>query len=178
MWGVALAAVAVGLSNFAASIGIGMSGVDARLRTRIAVVFGFFEAIMPVVGLLLGRRLADSIGASAAYLGGGLLIAAGGYGIVQARRGSSEAPASPRLGSLVLTGAALSIDNLVIGFALGAYDVPVALAALTIAVVSVAMSLLGLEIGRRLGSSVERWSAEIGGGVLILVGVAIAAGLL
>jgi putative Mn2+ efflux pump MntP len=70
-------------------------------------------------------------------------------------------------------GAALSIDNLVVGFALGTHRVPLIKAALVIAAVSVGMSLVGLEIGRRLGRSVEEWSAEFGGAVLVLVGILI-----
>jgi putative Mn2+ efflux pump MntP len=40
------------------------------------------------------------------------------------------------------------------------------------------MSLLGLELGSRLGQRIERWSEEIGGGVLILVGIALPFGWL
>jgi len=40
------------------------------------------------------------------------------------------------------------------------------------------MSLAGLELGNRLGKRAEAWSEEIGGAVLILVGIAIAAGVL
>ena len=40
------------------------------------------------------------------------------------------------------------------------------------------MSLVGLELGNRLGHRVERWSEEIGGGVLILVGIALLFGWL
>jgi putative Mn2+ efflux pump MntP len=36
------------------------------------------------------------------------------------------------------------------------------------------MSLIGLEVGWRLGRSVEQWSAELGGAVLVLVGILIA----
>jgi putative Mn2+ efflux pump MntP len=174
--GIVLVAIALGLSNFAAAIGIGLSGVDGRLRIRVAIIFGLFEAAMPVLGLLVGHRVADSIGSTASYLGGGLLIATGLYTFVQARRGSSddEVAGSTRSGNLVLTGAALSIDNLVVGFALGAYKVPLVEAAIVIAVVSVGMSLIGLEIGQRLGRSVEQWSGELGGGVLVLVGILIA----
>ena len=177
MSGIVLVAVALGLSNFAAAIGIGLSGVDGRLRLRVAIIFGFFEAAMPLLGLLVGHRVADSVGSASSSLGGGLLIATGLYALVQARRGASdEEPRSTSSGSLVLNGAALSIDNLVVGFALGAYQVPLAVAAIVIAVVSVGMSLIGLEIGRRLGRSVEQWSADLGGGVLVLVGVLIASG--
>jgi putative Mn2+ efflux pump MntP len=176
--GIVLVAVALGLSNFAAAIGIGLSGVDGRLRIRIAIIFGSFEAAMPLLGLLVGHRIAESLGPEAPHLGGGLLIATGLYTFVQARRGASDVAGSTSSGNLVLTGAALSIDNLVVGFALGAYKVPVIEAAIVIAVVSVGMSLVGLEIGRRLGRSVEQWSAELGGAVLVLVGIFIASGVL
>lgn len=179
MLSIVFIATALGLSNFAASIAIGLSGVDSRLRREIILTFGFFEAIMPVIGLLLGQRLAESAGSSASYFGGGLLVLTGVYTFVQAKReGKVAAPRSKRRGALIFTGAALSIDNLVVGFALGAYKVPVALAAVVIAAVSVGMSLFGLELGGRLGASVGRWSAELGGAVLIIVGIAIAFGVL
>ena len=100
------------------------------------------------------------------------------YGLVQAKKRPPDATRPTSWRRLVLTGAGLSIDNLVVGFGLGAQDVSVVVAAVVIAVVSVAMSLVGLELGRQLGSSVEKWSAEIGAGVLVLVGVLIAAGVL
>lgn len=179
MFGLTLLAAALGLSNFAAAIGIGLSGMDARVRVRVALVFGVFEATMPVLGLVLGRQVAGSVGSSSAYVGAGLLMAAGAWTVLQARRKRSEQPrVGVRMGRLVVTGAALSVDNLVVGFALGTHKVSVALSAVVIAVVSVAMSLVGLELGQQLGGVVERWSEEIGGAVLILVGAAIAFGLL
>jgi len=72
----------------------------------------------------------------------------------------------------------VSSDNLAVGFALAVYPVDVWLAALTFGVVSIVMSLVGLEVGHHLGKRVEEWSEEIGGGVLILVGVLIAVGVL
>jgi manganese efflux pump family protein len=175
--GIGLVAVALGLSNFAAAIGIGLAGVDGRLRVRMAIIFGFFEAAMPLLGLLIGHRVADSIGSAASYLGGGLLIATGLHALVQARKQTPEATRPTSTRKLVLTGAALSIDNLVVGFGLGAQDVSVVLAAIVIAVVSVAMSLFGLELGQRFGRSVERWSTELGAGVLVLVGILVATGV-
>ena len=55
-----LVAVSVGLSNFAAAIGIGTGGVDNRIRLRVALVFGLFEAGMPILGLFLGQRFATA----------------------------------------------------------------------------------------------------------------------
>ena len=80
-----LLAVALGLDNLAASIGIGVGGVRGATRVRVAVVFGLFEAGMPVLGLVLGHGLADSLGQAARWLGGAVLIAVGGYGLIHAR---------------------------------------------------------------------------------------------
>ncbi len=57
-----LIAFSLSLSNFAAAIGIGLTGVDTRTRIKTGVAFGFFEALMPIIGLLIGRRIAGHIG--------------------------------------------------------------------------------------------------------------------
>jgi putative Mn2+ efflux pump MntP len=176
-----LAAAAVGLDNLAAAIAIGLSGVDARGRVRIAIVFGIFEAAMPAAGLALGRHVSELIGGTTRYYGGALLVAAGAWAIVNAVRGDpgpAEAGTETRWGRLTLTAFALSIDNLIVGFGLGAIAVPLIAAIATFGVVSVALSLVGLEIGRRLGARVGESSEFVGGTVLVAVGVLIAVGVL
>ncbi len=136
---------------------------------------------MPVIGLLLGRSLVQYLGSVAKPLGGGLLVLAGTYAIGTELLGGDKEPAEDTelsMKRLVLIGIALSIDNLVIGFALGAYHVNIVVAAVIIAVISVALSLLGLEVGRRLGDRLGERAELVGGVVLILVGLAIATGLL
>src|SRR5208282_5841327 len=121
-----LVAVSLGLSNFAAAIGIGVSGVDARTRLRVGLVFGLFEAAMPLLGLLLGHGLAHTLGHAARWIGAVLLIATGMYGLIQAFRhdvSQTSDMATQGLGKLLISGLALSIDNLAVGFALGAYHV-------------------------------------------------------
>jgi manganese efflux pump family protein len=171
-----LVAGSVGADNFAAAIAIGLAGVDRHVRLRIAVVFGLFEAGMPVIGLLVGRGLSGSLGSRAHLVGGGLLILVGLQMAVTSLRSPSGDPgalAGAPLGRLVVLAAALSIDNLVIGFALGARDTPLALAVIVIGAVSVGLSLLGLELGSRLGSEVGHRSGLLGAGVLVAVGTAI-----
>ena len=175
-----LAAISVGLSNFAAAIAIGVSGVSARRRLEVAIVFGVFEVGMPIVGLVLGNHLAHTLGHSAKWVGGGLLMAAGVYGLFAGLKERGEADAPPTgmsPGRLILTGVALSIDNLVVGFALGAYHVSLIVAALLIGVISVGLSLIGLELGARIGERTGGTAEVVGSVVLIAVGAAIAAGV-
>jgi len=185
-----LLAVALGLDNLAATIGIGVGsagGVRGGTRVRIAVVFGLFEAGMPVLGLLLGHGLAASLGQAARWLGGGVLVAFGVVGLIQARREghagvsagalADDGRARPRrTARLLLGGLVLSGDNLAAGFALGAYHAGIVLAATVFGVVSVAMSLAGLELGARIGAAAGERSELVACVLLIVVGAVIAAG--
>jgi manganese efflux pump family protein len=198
-----LLAVAVGLSNFAGAIGIGVSGVTGRLRLRIAVLFGLFEAGMPVLGLVLGHGAASGLGRSAPWLGGALLIAVGLVSLVVAWRGArgaqgSGAGVSAGSGAGVSAGSgagvpagsgswgtwrvlvsavALSLDNLAAGFALGTFRVGLAVAVPVFGVVSVVMSLAGLELGARIGAAAGDRGELIACAMLVGVGAAMAAGV-
>jgi putative Mn2+ efflux pump MntP len=182
-----LIAAALGLDNLAAAIGIGVGGVDGGTRVRIAVVFGLFEAGMPVLGLVLGHGLADSLGQAARWLGGAVLIAVGLWGLVHAWRAPDGAAGSGAgaagsgrqpVGRMLVGGLVLSGDNLAAGFALGAYHTGIVLAAVVFGVVSVAMSLVGLELGARIGAAGGERSELIACALLIVVGVVIAVGVL
>lgn len=183
MLAVLLIALSLGLSNFAASIGIGVTGVDARTRLRVGLIFGLFETAMPIVGLLLGHTLAYTLGHAAHWIGATLLIATGIRSLLQAARSHrtdhsehQAATAKQHTGRLLITGIALSLDNLAVGFALGTYHVGLLLAAVVIGAVSVSLSLVGLELGSRLGAKTGEGGEFIGGFVLVGVGVAIATG--
>jgi putative Mn2+ efflux pump MntP len=180
-----LVAIALGMSNFAASVGIGISGITASTRLRVGVVFGLFETGMPIVGLVIGHHLAHVLGHAAHWIGAALLIITGSYATIQAARsrgkhhGPGPATASgAQTGRLLVTGIALSIDNLAVGFALGTYQVSLIVAVVVIGAVSVSLSLLGLELGDRIGARTGDRGEILGGLVLIGVGIAVAAGVL
>jgi putative Mn2+ efflux pump MntP len=203
-----LIAASLGMSNLAASIAIGVAGVDGRTRLRVGLVFGLFEAGMPVLGLLIGAQVATSLGHAARWIGAGLLIAVGLYTLASAARaGSAQAHfargraaghastaelaaagagsteqtpqiRSPRVSQLLVNGLALSVDNLVIGFALGTYHTSIAVGVIVIGAVSVAMSLIGLELGAGIGRWAGRRGEQLAGVMLICVGIAIASGAL
>jgi putative Mn2+ efflux pump MntP len=217
------------MSNLAASIAIGVSGVDARTRLRVGLVFGAFEAGMPVLGLLIGEQVAASLGHAARWVGAGLLMAVGLYVLASAARagqvqaqahtkvqahkhapvqthelapvqgqgepgrsgeaGSTTDAATREAGSagrvrppgvihLLVSGLALSVDNLVVGFALGTYHTSIAQGVIVIGAVSVAMSLIGLELGAGIGRWAGRRGEQLAGVMLISVGIAIASGAL
>jgi putative Mn2+ efflux pump MntP len=109
-------------------------------------------------------------------------MATGAYALIQAIRADAgddiAAMASHPARRLWLSGLALSIDNLAVGFALGTYPVSLAVAVVVIGAVSVTLSLVGLELGSRLESRIGQGGELIGGLILIGVGIAIAGGVL
>jgi putative Mn2+ efflux pump MntP len=181
-----LVAVSVGLSNAAAAIGIGVGGTDRRTRLRVGIIFGVFEAAMPVIGLLIGHGLASSLGRAADWLAAALLILVGCSNILAGIRARASVrmdvsplptrrPGIPRL---LVSGFALSLDNVAAGFALGSYQVGVLAGVVVFGLVSSAMSLAGLELGARIGSRAGEAGQVIGGVLVAGVGVAIGLGAL
>jgi len=227
----------VGVSNLAASIGIGAGGVTMATRVRVLLTFGLFEAAMPIVGLLIGHSLASDIGREARVLGALLLGGVGAYGIARfvllrirgQERSEQEQPAelAARAGGasgavdgrgdgdgvlqdralqdralqdralqdralqdqarqhrvhqwikIGVSAFALSLDNLIAGFALGSYQMNLITGALVFGIVSIGMSLAGLELGAKLGNWAGDSGELIGGVVLVGVGVAIGTGVL
>ena len=188
-----LVAASVGMSNFGAAIAIGVSGVDARTRLRVGLIFGAFESGMPVLGLIIGDQVAAPLGHAARWTGAALLVVVGGYALIAAARagraprgrdahqsGTAVRPPAGLAGTgrLLLSGLALSLDNLAVGFALGTYTTSIAAGAIIIGAVSVALSLVWLELGARIGAAVGERGEQLAGLVLISVGIAIASGAL
>ena len=172
-----LAAFAVGFGNFAASISIGLSGATRAARLRVGLVFGIFEAGMPLVGLLAGHSAVAALGDWSGITGGILLILIGGWQLIQAlRAGRGVSPTPTSFRRLLVTGFALSLDNLVVGFSLGVQHTSLPEAIVVFGASSVCLSLAGLEIGRRLGQAVEFGAEYLAAAVLVAVGVLVAAG--
>lgn len=176
-----LIGLSVGLDNFAASIAIGLGGVEKSLRFRIAVVFGIFEAIMPIVGIIIGQKLLSIIGGNAKHIGGTMLVATGIYLVISAIRHKDDekvTQASTSWGKLLVAALSISIDNLIIGFGLISNHQSLTLMAIILGGISISLALLGIELGSRLGSKVEEYSEIVSGVVIIAVGLAIGFGIL
>ncbi len=162
--------VAIGANNLAVSLTLGSLG-QARRKWVIVPVFGVFEFSIPLVGLWLGRRWAFQVTDLMAWLPVALIAGLGVMTLVaSATKRVDEKELARRLTSwrgLILLSAGLSVDNLVIGFGLGARDLPPLLVASTISVCSMLFAWMGLILGRTIRRS-WRKVAEVGAGVLLL----------
>lgn len=172
-----LIVIAVGLAMdaTAVSLGAGAGGRAAGWRAafRLAFHFGLFQALMPLLGWLAGRGLAGLLQAVDHWIAFGLLLVVGGRmvwgGLHPEPAAAAEARRrDPSRGwSLVALSVATSIDAFAVGLGLAMLDVAIWVPVALIGVITAAMSLSGLLLGRVLSAA---WGprAEVLGGVLLL----------
>ena len=174
--GLAMDAFSVSLAN-----GLSEPGMSRRRALAIAGTFALFQFLMPMFGWVCVHTLLERFAAFErfipwiallllAYIGGSMLREGIRGGGARAARDGSGAQAL----ALILQGVATSIDALSVGFTIADYDAAAALVcSLIIAIVTLAICLGGLRLGRTLGMRLSGRASILGGAILILIGVEI-----
>ena len=170
--------VAVGLSMdaFAVAVcrGLEMRRIDYRQALLIAVFFGGFQALMPVVGYLLGAGFEHYISAFDHWIAFALLAFIGGKMIWEAvRGGEEEQPQELDLKMLLLMAVATSIDALAVGITFAFLRMDILSSALTIGATTFLISFGGVAAGNRFGARYKQKAEIVGGVVLVLIGAKI-----
>jgi putative Mn2+ efflux pump MntP len=175
---VAIVAVSLALDVFAVSVGVGMRGATRPAMARIGLSFAGAEVLMNVIGAAIGDVAGKAIGGVAAYIGFAALIGVGTFMMIEAIRGDEEALKLDlsRGSGLFLASLSISLDSLGIGFTIVYIGVPIPLTLGAIALASVTATFLGLAFGKSLGRSAGTRAGTVAGIVLILTGIAFAAG--
>lgn len=170
--------IAVGLSMdaFAVSVckGLGMRRLNVRVALVLALLFGVFQAGMPVIGWLLGSQFLWLIEPVDHWIAFVLLGFIGGKMILDAVRGEEEESGvvdRVAWGEFLMLAVATSIDALAVGISLAALNVEIVPSVLIIGVVTFVLSLVGVLVGHLFGSRFERPAQIVGGVVLVLIGV-------
>lgn len=134
--------------------------------------FGFFQALMPILGWLAGMRLMEAISGIDHWVAFGLLVVIGAKMIYESRviKREEEHPALDGQ-VLLLLSLATSIDALAVGLSLSFISVEILEPALIIGLVTFAISLSGCFIGRRFGRMFEDKAELAAGLVLICIGL-------
>jgi putative Mn2+ efflux pump MntP len=162
--------VVIALNNLALSLTLG--ALDGRRHLwRILSVFAVFEFTVPLIGVWLGREIAQAVAADLGWLGPAILAGLGITTLLSLRTKRRErarlAEAMTSWQGLVALSAGLSTDNLMVGFGLGLGGVsPLALAT-TIMVCSVSFAAVGLHVGHRVSRDLERPALAVSGAALI-----------
>ena len=142
---------------------------------RVAGFFGFFQALMPLLGWLAGRTIVDLIASFDHWVALGLLAFVGGKMLWEAfHHEADEKPVDISRGWMLLTlSVATSLDALAVGLAFAFEDTNIWLAAPVIGSVAFIVAAVGFLIGRKVGQIFGKRAEMIGGIILIGIGVRI-----
>lgn len=173
-----LIAVGVSADAFAVALGKGlqMKRLAPGAVLALALTFGLFQALMPVLGWAVASRFADQVTEVDHWIAFGLLLAIGGKMIWEAIGShDDEEPGDGRIGvgELLLLGVATSIDALAVGISFAFLDVAIVGAVVLIGVTTFVLSAIGVLIGHRVGVRFRGPAEVVGGLVLIAIGVRI-----
>lgn len=170
-----LLAVALAMDAFAVALTQG-----ARFRPgaggalRIAATFGTFQAIMPLVGWGIGAAGLAYLAAVDHWIAFGLLAFLG-LRMLGDHVGEDEAAHALTGRALVVAGLATSVDALAAGIALPTFGAGPLVAIGLIGLVTFALSLGGVALGRIAGERFGPWAERAGGVILIALGCKILA---
>ncbi len=171
--------VAVGLAMDAFAVSIVTGSIYRELRVRhilrMALFFGGFQALMPVIGSLAGLALREHISVYDHWIAFGLLAFVGGKMIYEAfAMESAEKNLDPSdLVILLSLAVATSIDALAVGVTLSLLATSIFVAAAIIGIVTFGLSYAGVEVGKRFGHFFESKIEVLGGLILIAIGLKI-----
>lgn len=136
------------LDNFRSSIALGTIPFSFRRAVQIAIVFGVWDGIAPLVGGALGHYVGGMIGPIADYVGPALMGLYGLYLLFGALRKPAPDEIDQPWVTLFGMPLSLSVDNLLAGTGLGLLGFSPFIPAAIFGVMTAVMSLVGLTIGR------------------------------
>lgn len=169
-------AVALSMDAFAVAVASGFTIKKMRVHhaLRMALFFGGFQAIMPIIGWTAGRTISGYISGFDHWIAFGLLSIAGAKMIYESFKLKEERTIDPRkLTILFALAIATSIDALAVGVSLSFLDVNVVEPAIIIGVITFLFSFAGVYIGKKFGHVFESKIEILGGVILIAIGVKI-----
>ena len=172
-----LIGVGLAMDAFAVSITCGVAMEKMRLRHAMwrAGCFGFFQALMPVLGWLGGGLFRDYAQSFDHWLAFGLLSLIGGKMIYESFKLKEDGETFDPLNVYILftLAVATSIDALAVGITFSFLGVNIWEASAIIGAITFVICLIGTRIGKTFGHMLENKMEMAGGLVLIGIGVKI-----
>jgi putative Mn2+ efflux pump MntP len=173
---ITLILIGIGLSfdTFAVSVSCGI--VESKMRfwqaSQIAIFFAFFQAIMPIIGWLLGLTVKNYIIQFDHWIAFGLLSFVGGKMIIESFKKPEEKKFNPRkIKTVIILSFATTIDAFTVGISLAFLQVNMLLASFIIGIITFIIAMLGLLFGKKLGEKSGKKMEILGGIILIALGL-------
>ena len=171
--------ISVGLSMdaFAVSIckGLSICKVSPRNALSVALWFGGFQALMPVLGYFLGVSFADFVSTVDHWIAFVLLGIIGGKMVKESFEKNESCEVNPDFSfkTMLTMAVATSIDALAVGVSFAFLKVNIWIAVLLIGLITGALSAFGIYLGNIFGARYKSKAEFVGGLILIGMGLKI-----
>jgi manganese efflux pump family protein len=139
--------VALGLDTASVVMTLAAAGTTRKVAFPLILAFAAFEALTPLLGLVLGNTVGQAIGPAADIAGVITLASAGAYILRSVFCGEAPEGLPDRTRVVLGLPLSLSADNLVAGVGLGLLGFPAVGAALIFGIVTAAMCVVGQWVG-------------------------------
>ena len=176
-----LLGIGLAMDAFAVSVckGLGMRRLNKKQALIIGLYFGGFQALMPLIGWLLGSQFQKYITSIDHWIAFILLSFIGGKMMIEAIREWNEeetvdvmdAPLDHK--NMLVLAVATSIDALAVGITFAFLDTPIIEAITIIGITTMVISIIGVVVGNFFGSRYKSKAEFIGGLILVLLGLKI-----
>jgi putative Mn2+ efflux pump MntP len=173
-----LIAVSLSMDAFAVALskGLSMKKLNYAHGAIIALFFGVFQGIMPLIGWLLGKQLEQYIVSVDHWIAFVLLAYIGGrmvYDTLRDKEDDEVTAVESKIDykEMLMLSVATSIDALMIGVAFASLQTPIIPSVCLIASITFGLSFLGVIVGNRFGLKFKKKAEIAGGVVLILIGL-------
>ena len=170
-----LLGIGLAMDAFAVSVckGLGMRRLNKKQTLIIGLYFGGFQALMPLIGWLLGSQFQKYITSIDHWIAFILLAIIGVSMIKESLGDKEEVDASMDVKSMFLLAVATSIDALMVGVTFAFLNVAIVPAVLFIGATTFVCSAVGVKIGSIFGMRYKSRAELCGGIILILIGLKI-----
>ena len=168
--------VGLGMDAFAVAICKGLSMIKMKWKNAIviALYFGIFQALMPVIGYFLGSKLSNAITKVDNYIAFFFIAAIGINMLVEAfKKEKEEVDDSIDFKTMIILAIATSIDALAVGVTFAFLKISIIEPIISIGIITFILSLLGVKIGNIFGEKYKKHSQIAGGVILILIAIKI-----
>ena len=168
-----LIAIALAMDSVAVSIASGSKYKNINFVTtiKIALFFGLFQGLMPLIGYFLGNVFASFVDSFDHYIAFVILVYLGYRMIQEAREGDFEDEVKDlKNKTLLILAIATSIDALAIGITFSFQEIDILYAVSLITIITFVLCVVAVYIGKFLGGFLEDKAEYLGGIILIILG--------
>ena len=168
-----LISIGLAMDAFAVSISKGLiMKKNYKNALIIGLYFGIFQALMPLLGYLLGFSFSEVVTKINHYIAFVLLTIIG-ISMILEKTSDIYADDKINFGTMILLSIATSIDALAIGVTFAFLNVNIIISVLIIGIITFIISTIGVLLGNKIGIKFKSKAQLAGGIVLILTGIKI-----